>query len=109
MKVDLVKEVTIDGKKIKSLDLKLEDLTGADILKVDMEMRADGNPAGFNNVYDQKFLVIMASKASGILAEDLEKLSAVDFIEVTFTVRNFLMGLLDLTVEQKTSEESSSN
>lgn len=106
MKINLIQPLKLDSKEIKELDLKLKELTGADILKVDLELRADGDVRGFDNVYNQKVLLILASKASGILIEDLEKLSAPDFLEVTFTVRNFLMGLLGQKEEPKTSEES---
>lgn len=109
MNIKLIKPLKLDSGEVKEIDLKLEDLTGSDILKVDLEIRAEGDPRGFDNVYNQKVLLILASKASGILIEDLEKLSAPDFLEVTFTVRNFLMGLLGGMVEPKTSEESLSN
>lgn len=109
MNIKLIRPLKLDSGDVKEIDLKLEDLTGSDILKVDLEIRADGDPRGFDNIYNQKVLLTLASKASGIFIEDLEKLSAPDFLEVTFTVRNFLMGLLDEKVEPKTSEESLSN
>lgn len=106
MKINLIKPLKLDGKEINTIDLNLENLTGADILKVDLELRAEGDPRGFDNIYNQKVLLVLAAKASGIVIEDLEKLSAPDFLEVTFTVRNFLMGLLAPKVEPKISEES---
>lgn len=92
MKIQLKNPITIDEKEIKEIDLKLEELTGEDILKVDLELRME-DPRGFDNIYNQKVLLNIASKASGILPDDLKKLSAPDFLEVTFSVRNFLMGL----------------
>lgn len=109
MQVKLTKPLEIDGKKIETLDLKLEDLTGRDILKVDAELRSDGDPRGFDNIFNQKVLLKIAAKASGILVDDLERLSAPDFLEVTFTVRNFLVGLSDQTEEQENLGEFSSN
>lgn len=106
MEIKLIKPLKLEDKEIQEIDLKLEDLTGADILKVDLEIRAEGDPRGFDNVYNQKVLLILASKATGIIVEDLEKLSAPDFLEVTFTVRNFLMGLSAQTEEPKNSDES---
>lgn len=106
MKIKLMKPLKIDGKEIEALELKLDELTGEDILKVDMELRASGDLRGFDHIYNQNVLLLIASKASGILPDDLKKLSAPDFLEVTFTVRNFLMGLSVQTEEQKTSDES---
>lgn len=107
--VKLIKILKIDDKEIKKLELDLEGLTGEDILKVDSELRAAGIPGGFTNVYDQNVLLTVASKASGIIVDDLKRLSAPDFLEVTFTVRNFLMGLSEKEEELSSSEESSSN
>ena len=109
MEITLTKPLKLEDKEVKKIDLKLEDLTGEDILQVDLEIRAEGDPRGFDNVYNQKVLLILASKASGIVMEDLRKLSAPDFLEVTFTVRNFLMGLSGATEEPNTSDESLSN
>lgn len=109
MKVNLLRPLKVDDKEIKTLDLKLDELTGEDILKVDMELRTGGDPRGFDHIYNQNVLLHIASKASGIIVDDLKKLSAPDFLEVTFTVRNFLMGLSAQTEEQKNSEESSLN
>lgn len=106
MKIKLMKPLKIDDKEIESLELKLDELTGEDILKVDMELRANGDPRGFDHIYNQNVLLHLASKASGIIVDDLKKLSAPDFLEVTFTVRNFLVGLSVPTEEQNTSEES---
>lgn len=108
MKIKLMNPLKIDDKEVKTIDLKLDELTGEDILKVDMELRSSGDFRGFDHIYNQNVLIHIASKASGILVDDLKKLSAPDFLEITFTVRNFLMGL-SVTEEQKNSEESSLN
>lgn len=97
MKIKLTKNLVLDGKEINEIEVKIEDLTGEDILKVDDELRKIGNPMGFDNVYNQTVLLLLASKATGILMDDLKKLSAPDFLELTFTIRNFLMGLLEPT------------
>jgi hypothetical protein len=107
MEVKLIKPITLDDKKIEKIDLKLEDLTGEDILKVDLELRAEGHPRGMEDVFNQNVLIKMASKSSNILADDLKKLSAPDFLEVTFSVRNFLLGLSGNQEEQENLEKSS--
>jgi len=102
--IKLTKPLKLDDREIHTLELKLDELTGEDILKIDNELRAAGD--GFDHIYNQQVLLLIAAKASGIIADDLKKLSAPDFLEVTFTVRNFLMGLSVQTEEQKNSEES---
>lgn len=106
MEVKLLKPITLDEKKIEKIDLKLEEMTGVDILKVDLELRSEGYPNGMDNIYSQNVLLKIASKASGILPDDLQKLSIPDFLDVTFSVRNFLLGFSAKPEEQKNSEES---
>ncbi|KAB8126905.1 phage tail assembly protein [Gracilibacillus oryzae] len=109
MKITLDKPLELEGKQIKELNLKLDQLTGSDILKIDNELRQDGDIRGFDNINNQKILLTLASKSCGILPDDLERLSVPDFLEVTFTVRNFLMGLLDPTEVAENSDPSSSS
>lgn len=106
MEVKLTKPINLDGKEIKKIDLKLEDLTGEDILKVDLELRAEGNLDGMSTIHNQNVLIKLASKSSGLIVDDLRKLSAPDFIEVTFSVRNFLLGLSAQQAQEKSSDES---
>lgn len=91
--IALTKPITIDGKEIKKIELKMEELTGEDILKIDLEIRAEGNPDGLNSVLNQNALIKIASRATGLLPDDLKRLSAVDFLDLTFGVRNFLLRL----------------
>jgi hypothetical protein len=106
VEINLVKPLKIDGNKIEKLDLKLDDLTGEDILKIDLELRTEGHPRGMEDIFNQNVLLKLASKASGIIPDDLKRLSAPDFLEVTFTVRNFLLGLSGQTEELENSVES---
>jgi hypothetical protein len=106
MEIVLVKPITLDEKKIEKINLKLDDLTGEDILKTDLELRAEGHPRGMEDVFNQNVLLKLASKASGMITDDLKKLSAPDFLEVTFSVRNFLLGLSGSPEEQTNLEES---
>jgi hypothetical protein len=109
MEIKLNKPIKIDEINIEKIDLDLDKLTGEDILKIDLELRTEGHPRGMEDVFNQNVLLKMASKASNILPDDLKKLSAPDFLEVTFSVRNFLLGLSGNQEEQANSEESSLN
>lgn len=106
MKIKLIKPIKIDEKPVKQLDLDLESLTGEEILKIDSELRMEGHSQGLRDVFDQNVLLKIASKSSGIIPDDLKKLSAPDFLEVTFSVRNFLLGLSATPEEQENSEKS---
>lgn len=79
----------VNGTEIKEIELNLKDLTGKDIIKMEKELFAEGNQFGFDSFWNQKILIKIASKASGILTDDLINLSAQDFVAVTFVVRNF--------------------
>lgn len=105
----LQKPLKLEDKTVNEINLDLENITGEEILKIDLELRAEGHPQGFDNVFNQNVLLKIASKASGLFPEDIKKLRLDDFLEVTFSVRNFLLGSSVQTEEQNDSEESSSN
>ncbi|MEX3625833.1 phage tail assembly protein [Viridibacillus arvi] len=102
----LKKPITIDDKKVHEINLRLDEMTGADLLSIDTELRIEGL-GGLDNVLGQSALVRIASKASSIFLEDLEKLGLIDFIDVTYTVRNFILGTLEIEEEPQKSEKSS--
>ncbi|PIC80544.1 hypothetical protein CSV75_01770 [Sporosarcina sp. P18a] len=85
------KELAFDGKRINELKLDFSDITGADILSVDNEMRIEGHPAGFDNIYNQEVLLKLSSRVTGILPDELQKLHAADFLEMVLQVRNFFI------------------
>lgn len=91
--VPLKSPIEIDGTFFSEIKLDFGNMTGADVLQIDAELKAEDHFEGFNSVHNQHVLLKLASKASGILPDDLMKLSIVDFTEVTFTARNFLLGL----------------
>lgn len=91
--VNLKKPLKIDDSIIDKIELNYEGMTGADILAIDMELRASGITTGFSTIHDHDALLLLSSRASGIIADDLRKLNAVDFLEVIMTTRNFFIGL----------------
>jgi len=91
--ITLQSPIEIDGAFFNEIQLDFSKMTGADVLQIDTELKTEDHPEGFNSVYNQHVLLKIASKASGILPDDLMKLSIADFVEVTFTARNFLLGL----------------
>lgn len=106
-KVKLLKPIEIDGKKITEINLELEKLTGKDILDADRQVRLEGE-GGLNPLYTQRGLLILASKVSGFIPDDLLALSAPDFLEVTAQVQNFLLtvALPDNTPSDNSEKQS---
>ncbi|WP_342442900.1 hypothetical protein MHB65_07080 [Lysinibacillus sp. FSL K6-0075] len=78
-----------DGTFLNEIKLDYGKLTGADMMQIDEEMKVEGHAAGFDSIYNQEVLLRLASKASGILIDDLIRLGLIDFAEVTFSARNF--------------------
>lgn len=89
--VELKKPIELDGKNIAEIRLDFSTLTGEDVLKIDTELRQEGHPMGFDNIWNQKVLLKLAARAAKMLPEDLRKLSAGDFLEVQFNTRNFFV------------------
>ena len=92
MKLKLSKEYTLDGKKIKVLELKFEELTGKDILDAEQTTLFIDNQMGNVMELSKAYQVNIAAKASGIPAEELKKLSIADFTNLTMTVQSNLAG-----------------
>jgi len=84
--------VEINGVLLTSIKLDFSNLTGDTVLRIDEELRAEGIPTGFDNIWNQQAILKLAARAAGMLTEDLRKLHAGDFMEVTFRTRNFFIG-----------------
>lgn len=98
--VKLTKPIEIDGKKIEVIKLNLEELKGSDIIEVERELRAKGIQF---NILSQETQLAIAARASGIIADDLQKLHWSDFLDVTAHVQLFLIG--SGSEEQEMSEK----
>lgn len=81
----------IDGVLFTCIKLDFTNMTGADVLKVDEELRREGYNLGFNSIYDQRVLLKLAARAAKIIPEDLTKLHVADYMEVVFSTRNFFI------------------
>lgn len=81
----------IDGVLFTCVKLDFTNMTGADVLKVDEELRREGYNLGFNSIYDQRVLLKLAARAAKIIPEDLTKLHVADYMEVVFSTRNFFI------------------
>jgi len=87
--VKLTSPIEIDGTLLNEIEMNFGKLTGRDVIQIDEELKTEEHPEGFNTIYNQHVLLKIASKASGILPDDLERLSLKDFVEVQFSARNF--------------------
>lgn len=78
-----------DGALLSKVKLDFTDMTGAQIIKIDNELRTEGS--SFDNLWNQAVLLKLASRASGINEYDLMRLAPGDFLEVSFQTRNFFL------------------
>lgn len=85
------KPILVNGKEIFKLKIDFTNMTGADILSVDKEMRLEGHPAGFDSIFNQEVLLKLTSRVTGVLPDDLSKMHGADFLEVLLQVRNFFI------------------
>lgn len=91
-KIVLSKPIFVAGAEVKEVRMDLESLTGKDILKMERIHVQENGTYLFDSFWNQSLLLMLASKASGILEDDLKQLNAKDFTAVTFEVRAFFLG-----------------
>lgn len=89
--IPLKRNIDINGKSVNELILDFSDMTGADILAVDTEMRIEGHPAGFTSIYDPHACLKLAARAVGTVPDDLTKLHPAEFFEMILQVRTFFI------------------
>lgn len=90
--INLKSPKTFDGKEVTKIVLDFSNMTGEDVLKVDKELREEGHPYGFDTIWNQKALLKLTARAAKMLPEDILRLHAGDYMEVTFQTRNFFAG-----------------
>lgn len=107
MEIKLQKPIEKDGHKIDKITLELDNLTGDDIIEAEKEarMRGDQNP---NPLFSSQGLAVIAARASGMIADDIAKLAAPDFLMLTQVVSNFLYGWVLPTLIQSVNSENES-
>lgn len=106
MKVALSKPLSHKGQSLDEIELKLEEMTGRDLLEVETQMNAEGKflVTDFSKAYQLR----IAAKAARIPVEVLEGLSARDFTKVVSAVQLFLVGSdsPDPSFKQREAEET---
>lgn len=89
--VTIKNPIEINGIMTNELVMDFTDLTGKDIMKLDAELRMDGRPGGFDSIYNQDAMLLLAARGIGCVPDDLEELHGADFFEVLMQVRNFFI------------------
>lgn len=105
MKIKLVNPIHVDDKTISDLELNLAALKGKDIIQIEREARVGGDVSP-NPLFSSAGLAIAAAKTSGLKKEEIEDLSAPDFVQVTTAVSNFLYGWVLPSTTTAPSESS---
>lgn len=89
--IPIKKTIEINGQQVDKLVLDFSNMTGADILAIDAEMRLEGNLAGFTSIYDTNACLKLAARAIGTIPDDLTPLHPAEFFEMILQVRNFFI------------------
>ena len=91
MKLELTQAIKYHDEELKALDLELENLTGADVLNVESELKAAGeNVAAWE--YSRVFLLGVAARACHLPFEVMKTLGLNDFMRVINEVLAFFAG-----------------
>lgn len=89
-KLQLKKPIKIDGEEKTEIEYDLEELTGADIQQVTTELSKKGIMVTAIEI-DSNYHAALFAKASGLMLEDLNRLSAKDYAKATTLVRDFFL------------------
>lgn len=92
--LELSKTYVFNDKEYKELDLNIENLTGADLLKIERmyKTRLKKNEIEFLKENNTVFLVSVASEITGIKYSDLLTLKAKDFGKMCVVLKSFLLS-----------------
>lgn len=89
VEVKLKRPIELDGVLLNLIKLDFSTMTGADLIKVDEELRLEG--LMFDSIYNHQALLKLAAKAAKLIPDDLLKLHVADYMEVAFATRNFFL------------------
>jgi len=84
-----------EGNEITEIDLRLDGLTGKQLMHVERQVRAELREQGEMPIMlesESAYLIAVAAAAAGQPIELFEQLSGADFTAVKMTVQNFLLG-----------------
>ena len=86
------KPVEILGKKYKTLTIRFEDLTGADIEAVEQEMQDMGKYA-LSPEISSVFQSMLAARAARVGSDEIRRLPVADYMKIKNKARDFLTGM----------------
>ena len=107
MKIKFNRTYVINGKEVNELELDLDNLTGADLLRAEREFKTRNSGVNVKELEDS-WMVQVAATASNVKYGDLLKLKGKDYLNVISKTRSFLFVTdSDATTEevQTTQEE----
>jgi hypothetical protein len=99
--VYLTRPIVLDDEKIEKIELDFDKLTGADVLEIETQLR---NQQRRFNIYEQSTLLYITAKAAGMIPDDLNQLSLLDFVEVTGHAQLFLFRA-ELNQQETSAEQ----
>ena len=90
MKIEFSKPFKFEDQTFEAIDLKLEDLTGEDMLAVNKQFASEGLFSLAPSA-DMNFKMYLAARASKQPIEFFKQMPAKEFANVVQSVSNFLM------------------
>ena len=94
-------------ENISEINLDLNKIDGAAILDCERQCRMLGEVSP-DVQFSKTFSALLAAKASGVIYDDIRRLSGPDFMYVLNTISNFLFGGISLEPETSGSSEKQS-
>ena len=91
----LKKPLMVDGEEKTEIEYDLEALTGNDVQQASIELTKRGIMATTIEL-DSNYHAALFAKASGLMFEDMNRLSAKDYANATNEVRNFFLADLEV-------------
>lgn len=88
----LSKPFTFEEKEYTSLDLNMEDLTGADLENIEREMSAAGMVVALPEA-SKSYQMYVAARAAKVPVELIKALPLRDASAITVKVQSFLLGM----------------
>ena len=93
MKIEFDKPYKFEDKEYSEIDLKIEDLTGRDLLGLGRQYAKElGSKVQAVKALDEEYHLIIAEKVSGQPKEFFYNMPAPEFMKVSAQVMGFLMG-----------------
>lgn len=89
-KITLSKVYNLSNKEVNVIELDFDNMTGRDFLDCEKEYKTHTKGSTALKEFEDKYVLTVAAKASGIRYSDFKDLSGVDYMKVLNQTKSFL-------------------